>query len=256
MAGTNKLKNHINGGPAIILIKPQLGENIGTAARAMYNFGLNDLRIVSPREKWPNKKANAASAGALEILGDNVKIYNNTNDAIADLNYLLATSVRERELNKEVISPKESAKIINKKIKNKFKTGILFGPEKAGLINDDIVNADAIIRIPTNSSFGSINLAMAVNVVSYEYICNLNYRYDNKKEKVISSKKSDLEFFFTRLFKVLKRKNFLAIPEKEATMKRNIRAIFTRCNLSDRELSTLHGVISSLIKSEKNNNIN
>ena len=84
MAGTNKLKNHINGGPAIILIKPQLGENIGTAARAMYNFGLNDLRIVSPREKWPNKKANAASAGALEILGDNVKIYNNTKNIYAE----------------------------------------------------------------------------------------------------------------------------------------------------------------------------
>ena len=247
--------NKINiNSPAIILVEPQLGENIGFSARAMLNFDINNLRIVNPREGWPNKKAISTSAGAIDSKKSEINTYNTLEDATEDISYLLATTARKRDLNKPVISPEEASKnLLHAQMKG-ASTGIMFGGEKSGLKNSDLVKADEIINIKSDSEFSSINLAMSVMIISYQwYVKKMNFINKNKlikttiKQDNYASKK-ELNFFVSRLISLLSCGDFFTPVEKKESMINNIEAIFTRSNLTSQELRTLHGIISSLIK--------
>ena len=247
--------NKINiNSPAIILVEPQLGENIGFSARAMLNFDINNLRIVNPREGWPNKKAISTSAGAIDSKKSEINIYNTLEDATEDISYLLATTARKRDLNKPVISPEEASEnLLHAQMKG-ASTGIMFGGEKSGLKNSDLVKADEIINIKSDSEFSSINLAMSVMIISYQwYVKKMNFINKNKlikttiKQDNYASKK-ELNFFVSRLISLLSCGDFFTPVEKKESMINNIEAIFTRSNLTSQELRTLHGIISSLIK--------
>ena len=247
--------NKINiNSPAIILVEPQLGENIGFSARAMLNFDINNLRIVNPREGWPNKKAISTSAGAIDSKKSEINIYTTLEDATEDISYLLATTARKRDLNKPVISPEEASEnLLHAQMKG-ASTGIMFGGEKSGLKNSDLVKADEIINIKSDSEFSSINLAMSVMIISYQwYVKKMNFINKNKlikttiKQDNYASKK-ELNFFVSRLISLLSCGDFFTPVEKKESMINNIEAIFTRSNLTSQELRTLHGIISSLIK--------
>ena len=153
--------------PAIVLSHPQLGENIGAAARAMKNFGLSDLRLVSPRDPWPNKKADAMSAGAIDIVRQ-ARVFDNLNGALTDLHLVYATTARDRGTTKEVITPTEAARRLRRAALSGNKTAILFGGERAGLENDEVSLADAVVTIPT-AELTSLNLGQAVLLLSYEW---------------------------------------------------------------------------------------
>ena len=239
--------------PSIILIEPQLGENIGATSRAMLNFGVSDLRLVNPRDGWPNSKANAMAAGALEDKNFNVTLYDNIKDATADISYLLATTARIRDMNKPVFNTKDGIEKIIHAQNNGDKTAIIFGGEKSGLNNQDLVKADALINIHNNKNFSSINLSMSVLIICYEWFLNtsknnkLSYIKTNKQE--IMPSKNELNYFIDRLISILDNSDFFNPEEKRQVMINNIEAIFTRNNLTLQELNTLHGILSSIIRS-------
>src|SRR5919106_2435412 len=155
--------------PAIVLVNPQLGENIGFAARAMANFGLTDLRLVVPRDGWPNAKAEATAAGASFVI-DRASVYDSVESAIGGLNFVLATTARPREMVKPVLSPEGAAKELRRRAERGESTGVLFGPERSGLDNDTIALADAILTAPVSQAFASLSLPQAVLVVAYEWL--------------------------------------------------------------------------------------
>ena len=239
--------------PSIILIEPQLGENIGSTSRAMLNFGVLDLRLVNPRDGWPNTKANAMAAGALEDKNFNVTLYNNIKDATADISYLLATTARIRDMNKPVFNTKDGIEKIIHAQNNGDKTAIIFGGEKSGLNNQDLVKADALINIHNNKNFSSINLSMSVLIICYEWFLNTskNNKLNNIKtnNKEIMPNKNELNYFIDRLISILDNSDFFNPEEKRQVMINNIEAIFTRNNLTLQELNTLHGILSSIIRS-------
>jgi len=239
--------------PCIILVEPQLGENIGASCRAMLNFGVSDLRLVNPRDGWPNMKANAMAAGALEDKIFNVAIYKDIKEATYDVSYLLATTARIRDMNKPVFNSKEGIDKLIIAQNQGLKAGIIFGGEKSGLDNEDLVKADALINIENNQNFSSINLSMSVLLICYEWFFNTT-KIDKttdipiKNEKVMANK-SELNYFIDRLVSILDSTNFFTPDEKRKVMINNIEAIFTRNNLTLQELNTLHGIISSIIRS-------
>lgn len=230
---------------SIILSHPQLGENVGFVARAMKNFGFSDLRIVNPRDGWPNPKAEATAAHALDLIA-NAKIYDSIKSAIADLEYLYATTANTRHINKKYI---DSSNLI-KNYPIALKVGILFGRESVGLINDEMNYANQIITINTSQSYNSLNLGMAACLICYEIF---KLQSENSKELQIKqyiqdiAKKSDIDLMLEDLFAKLDTKGFFKVSEKTITMQRNISNIFTRIeNLSKSEVQTLRGIIKSL----------
>tara|TARA_B100000686_G_scaffold348517_1_gene439752 strand:+ start:967 stop:1701 length:735 start_codon:yes stop_codon:yes gene_type:complete len=239
--------------PSIILIEPQLGENIGSTSRAMLNFGVSDLRLVNPRDGWPNTKANAMAAGALEDRNFNVTLYDNIKDATADISYLLATTARIRDMNKPVFNTKDGIEKLIHVQNMGNKTAIIFGGEKSGLNNQDLVKADALINIHNNKNFSSINLSMSVLIICYEWF--LNTSKNNKLSSIKTNKqeimpsKNELNYFIDRLISILDNSDFFNPNEKRKVMINNIEAIFTRNNLTLQELNTLHGILSSIIRS-------
>ena len=228
--------------PVIILFEPQLEENIGAAARAMLNFNFHNIRII--KKGWkPSKVSFKNSAKADEIL-KNAKVFNNLEDAINDLHYIFATSNRKRDLNIDVVNLKKGAKIINN-YKN-FKVGILFGPERSGLTNEAISLCDKIIEIPLNQNFKSLNLAQSVLLVVYE-LFNLNlYKINSVKKK--KTKKKELLIFFKVLQNYLEKVNFFKVKEKKKIMMRNIKTIFNKAELTEKEVKILLGIIKNLTK--------
>ena len=177
MAGTDSSKNINFQKPIIILNEVQLSENVGMVLRTMLNFGFKNLRLVNPKINWPNKKSVASSAGAYEIIGKNIKVFNSLEEGIKDIKYLCATSVRKRDLDSLVGSPRHTIETITKNYYNSNYLGFLFGPEKSGLKNSDLALANMVINIPTNKAFGSLNLAMSVNIICYEwYLKNNNIK--------------------------------------------------------------------------------
>lgn len=239
--------------PSIILVEPQLGENIGSTSRAMLNFGVNDLRLVNPRDGWPNSKANAMAAGALEDKHFKVTLHDNIKLATEDCSYLLATSARIRDINKPVYNIKEGIKKLINAQNNGLKTAIIFGGEKSGLNNEDIVKADALININNNKKFSSINLSMSVLLICYEWFNNNRLSKNMtqvavNKEKILANK-SELNYFIDKLVSILDDTNFFNPDEKRKIMINNIEAIFTRNQLTLQELNTLHGILSSIIRS-------
>jgi tRNA/rRNA methyltransferase len=256
MAGTNRsrgLEGAERPGPAIILVEPQLGDNIGAAARAMLNCGLMDMRLVRPRDGWPNPRAEAMASGALAVL-DQARVFESTADAVAELELVLATTARERDLSRTVLTPRAAAERMDGHIAKGGKAGILFGPERAGLVNDDVILADAVINVPLNPAFSSLNLAQAVLLVGYEwYQTDVTVDAETDWGAAPPATVEDREFFFTRLEEEMDRAGFLFPPHLAPTIKRNIRAMFTRTNLTDQEVRTMHGVISALINPRNRN---
>ncbi|MBV9522212.1 MAG: RNA methyltransferase, partial [Alphaproteobacteria bacterium] len=168
MAGTDYRRPTISGGPAIILVEPQLGENIGTAARAMLNCGLTDLRLVRPRDGWPSQKASAAASGADAVL-ERARLFDSLAAAIGDLQHVFATTARERDMVMRIATPRQAAGEMRRLMSAGRSCGILFGPERMGLLNDHLSHAETMITVPLNPAFSSLNLAQAVLLVGYEW---------------------------------------------------------------------------------------
>ncbi|HUO88236.1 MAG TPA: RNA methyltransferase [Rhizomicrobium sp.] len=235
--------------PAIILSHPQLGENIGAAVRAMKNFGLDDLRLVKPRDPWPNEKARHMAAGAADLL-DKVRLYDAAADALADLQLVFATTARERGVAKPVVTPWEAAHQLRTAAAKGERCGILFGGERAGLDNDEVSLATAIVTIPT-AEFSSLNLAQSVMLLCYEWFRAADMtpavRIDHGP---IARRATREEMFhlFEHLEGELLRSGFLYPPIKETPMIRHMRALLNRANLTDQEVRTIRGMIVALSK--------
>lgn len=247
MAGTDRSRAPQLGGPAVVLVEPQLGENIGAAARAMLNFGLGDLRLVSPRDGWPNEKAVAAASGA-DVVIDAARVYATTAAAVDDLQVVYAMTARPRDVRKDVVTPGHAATDIRLRLAAGERCGVLFGPERAGLTNDDISLADVIINVPSNPGFSSLNLAQAVLLFGYAFFGagdNTPPLQHNDGDSTPATK-AELAHLFTHLEEELRLSGFLYPPEKAPTMVRNIRAILQRARLTEQEVRTLRGVVSSL----------
>src|SRR5215470_5132174 len=206
MAGTNRTNDSATppGGPAIILVEPQLGENIGTAARAMMNCGLGELRLVRPRDGWPNPKALAAASGADEVI-QNARLFDSTAAAIADLHRVYGTTARHRGMVKPVVTPRQGALEMRAAEARGERVGVLFGPERTGLVNDDIPLADAVLQVPLNPAFSSLNLGQAVLIVAYEWFQSGS---DEPPRELVTNEggpasKAELMNFFAHLEKEL-----------------------------------------------------
>lgn len=229
--------------PKIILIAPQMGENIGAAARAMKNFGLSELRIVNPRDGWPNKKANSVAVDAVSII-ENAKIYADLPSAISDLEYIYATSANPRYLNKEYLSSKN----IKQDYQKALKTGFLFGRESSGLTNEELIYANKIITINTSSEFSSMNIAQAVSIVCYELFLELDLGKNHQNEQNLATK-GEVNYFINLLTGELEKRNFFKVNEKKPRMIKNIANIFTRIDkLSKSEIQTLIGIVNNLTR--------
>ncbi len=249
--------------PAIILIEPQLGENIGTAARAMSNFDLDELRIVNPRDGWPNEKALSAAANAHRIVED-AKLFESTEAAVADINHLYATTARPRDMTIPVLSPESWAREVTDRSEYADSCGILFGREQAGLTNDDIALADAVIMAPVNPAHASLNLAQAVLLIGYEWrkaigaaSLGRETAFDGPAREGLNRRasrpatKEELIGFFGHLEKELDNSGFLRPPEKRPIMVRNIRALFSRIGATEQEVRTLRGIVASLTRAHR-----
>jgi tRNA/rRNA methyltransferase len=235
--------------PAIILSHPQLGENIGAAARAMANFGLSDLRLVKPRHGWPDAKAAAMAAGAARVVED-ACVFTTLREALADLNLVYATTARERGIAKEVLTPAEAAKRLRAASARGAAAGILFGNERAGLDNDEISLCDCVITIPT-AHFASINLGQAVLLTAYEWFRAADATPPARLEHgPIHRRPTRNELFdlFDHLERELEASGFLFPPEKHDAMTRAIRATIHRARLTYQEVQTLRGMIAALSK--------
>jgi tRNA/rRNA methyltransferase len=236
-------------GPAFILVNPQLGENIGVAARAMMNCALGDFRLVAPRDGWPNDKAVAAASGADGLL-DAARLYGSAGRAVADLTYVLATTARERYMAKPVMTAREAARELRARAAAGQKCGVMFGPERSGLVNDDLAQADALIQIPLNPGFSSLNLGQAVLLVAYEWFQaadetpGVEQRYGQSQP----ADKDKLINFFLMLEKELDECGFLRVADKRPSMVRNIRNMFQRAGLTEQEVRTLHGMVACLVE--------
>jgi tRNA/rRNA methyltransferase len=248
MAGTDSRREPQLGGPAIVLVEPQLGENIGSAARAMLNGGLTDLRLVRPREPWPNAKARAAASGA-DLVIDGARLFERTRDAVADLRHLYATTARPRDMVKPVATPRQAVAEMHRGFPDGVGCGVLFGPERTGLSNDDLALATAVISVPLNPRACSLNLAHAVLLVSYEWFQAAAAGFPPPLSFDRGSPPATREELFNLLVHLeeqLDDAGFLHPPEKRPIMLRNLRNIFTRAGLTDQEVRTLHGVVTAL----------
>ena len=226
-----------------ILVRPQMGENIGSAARAIKNFNIKYLRIVNPRCNWPSQKALATSVGAKDIL-KSAKIYNSIEKAIGDLDIIFASTSRIRKVNKKIISILD----FKKKVEKKRKIGILFGPEASGLSNDEISYANYLVKIPTNKKFSSLNLSHSVIIFCFElfqYFSNKKAIYKSGYKSSVA-KKSEVNKFLSFIIDKLDKKGFLQPGHKRKSMIRNITNIFHRLNLSEQEIHILLGIFSTL----------
>ena len=226
-----------------ILVRPQMGENIGSVARAIKNFNIKYLRIVNPRCNWPSQKALATSVGAKDIL-KSAKIYNSIEKAIGDLDIIFASTSRIRKINKKIISILD----FKKKIEKKRKIGILFGPEASGLSNDEISYANYLVKIPTNKKFSSLNLSHSAIIFCFElfqYFSNKKAIYKSSYKSSVA-KKSEVNKFLSFIINKLDKKGFLQPDHKRKSMIRNINNIFHRLNLSEQEIRILLGIFSTL----------
>ncbi len=248
MARTRASDNQMTGGPAVILVEPQLGENIGMVARAMANFGLSELRIVNPRDGWPNEKARSAAANAQHVIAD-TKVYEDLAAAISDLNFVFATTARQREALKPVRGPVEAAKTLRKKEAAGLRTGVLFGREKWGLNNDEISLADEIVTFPVNPAFASLNIAQAVLLMSYEWMkTGLEDEHDTAfpGPDMSPAAKEHTIGLFGQLEEALAARGYFRPKEKTEVMTHNLRAILTRAAFTITEIRLLRGVVNSL----------
>ncbi len=248
MAGTDTSRAaSIEDGPAVILVEPQMGENIGMAARAMLNSGLGDLRLVRPRDVWPNPKARHTASGADAVI-DAARVFDTTAAAIADLTRVYAATARPRDMIKQVLTPRRGAEEMRAGVVAGERVGILFGGERAGLDNDDIALADCVLQAPLNPAFSSLNLGHAVLITTYEWYQAADGTPPAQlpEGRTQPATKEELLGFFERLEAALDACGFMHVAEKRPIMVRNIRNIFQRANLMEQEVRTLHGIVSCL----------
>jgi tRNA/rRNA methyltransferase len=246
-------------GPAVVLVKPQLGENIGFAARAMANFGLTDLRLVSPRDGWPNEKAHAAAAGAAFIV-EKATVYGTVESAIGDLNFVLAATARPREMIKAVLGLESAAAELRRREREGERTGVLFGPERSGLDNDTVALADKILTAPVSPRFASLSLPQAVLVFGYEWLkgesptpaLGRTTAFDGPDSEGLAmsamrpATRQELFALFEHLESELDRCGFLYPPEKRPAMVRAIRNMFHRMSATDQDVRTWRGIVAAL----------
>src|SRR3954465_5093173 len=252
-SGTDKTKSKLDlAGPVVILVEPQLGENIGMAARAMGNFALTRLRIVNPRDGWPNISAQRAAAGAHHIL-DRVELFDTVAEAVADCTLLFATTARAHDQAKPVVAPDAAARAIAAGIAGGGTVGILFGRDRYGLPNEEVALADRIITFPVNPGFASLNLAQAVLLIGYEWFKlstegSLPFAMPERSER---ASQHQMQAFFDNLVRELDRAEFLRPPEKRETMLVNLRNIFSRMEPTKQDMHTLHGVVMAIAEGRK-----
>src|SRR5712675_594160 len=252
-AGTDKSKTGFElAGPVVVLVEPQLGENIGMAARAMGNFALTQLRIVNPRDGWPNVSAQRAAAGADHIL-DHVELFDTVEQAVADLDLLFATTARAHDQAKPVVPPPVAAREIVDHIAGGGKAGILFGRERYGLQNDEVALANRIVTFPVNPGFASLNLAQAVLLMGYEWFKlstegALPFAMPERSER---ASQHQMQAFFENLVRELDKVEFLRPAEKRDTMLVNLRNIFARMEPTKQDMHTLHGVVMAIAEGRK-----
>jgi len=252
-AGTDKTKNWIETpGPIIILVEPQLGENIGAAARVMANFALNRLRLVKPRDGWPNVHARRAASGADRIL-DDAALYDTVEAAIADCTLVLATTARAHDQAKPVIGPGAAASLLAPHVAAGESVAVLFGRERYGLENHEVALADRIVTFPVNPAFASLNLAQAVAVIAYEWFKlasdgALPFAMPQKSEP---AGKEQVQAFFANLERELDQIEYFRPLDKRATMLVNLRNIFARMQPTQQDIQTLHGIVVALTEGRK-----
>jgi tRNA/rRNA methyltransferase len=249
----------VAGGPAIILVSPQLGENIGFAARAMANFGLDDLRLVAPRDGWPNDKAHAAAAGASATV-ERARLYDSIEAAIGTLHFVAATTARPRDMVKPVLTPESAAAELARRIARGERCGVLFGPERSGLDNAGVALADVIVTAPVNPAFASLSLPQMVLLMSYEWL-KLQSGNDSLGRATAfdgpaaegtplphtrPAEREEMLGLFGHLERELDRSGFLRPVEKRATMVRNIRNMFHRMRLTEQDVRTWRGILAAL----------
>ncbi len=229
--------------PAIILVRPQLGVNIGATARAMLNFGLTDLRLVAPRDGWPNPDAGPAASGADRVLAE-ARVFDTVSDAVADLSLLYATTLRNRALTRPVATPAGAAAAIRA---TEQPSGVMFGPERSGLETEDLAVAHAILTIPVNPAFGSLNLAQAVLLAAYEW-----FRAGDTTPNLVMANYAgpapaiELERLITAVDEELTAANYYAIPGRAEVARLTLRNLLTRPGFSEHEVRTLRGVVRAL----------
>ncbi len=229
----------------IILVEPQLGWNIGSVARAMLNYGLTELRIVNPRDGWPNPDATATAAGADLVLG-NTKVFPNFREATADLNIVYASTVRAHDMVKPVYSPREGIAKLSENASQGARVAMAFGGESSGLVSDDVSLCEGIVTVHTNPDFSSLNLAHAVGIMAYEWsLMQGTYSHSHKEAPSLASKE-EMNLFFDHLESELDERGFLMPIKKRPGMVKNIRNIFTRLEPTQQEVRTLRGIVRYL----------
>ena len=253
-AGTDGSRVPGSGGPAIVLVRPQLAVNVGMAARAMANFGLSDLRLVAPKHGWPRTgaykdAAAAAAAGALHLL-DGARVFADVEEAVADLTAVYATTARERGQGKPVLAPDAAMAAWAAPIAGGERRGILFGPERTGLDNDEVALADAVVTFPVDSAYGSLNLAQAVLLVGYEWRKNAGSAAlpFARVERSPPASRDAVLSFFAYLEGELTAAGFFRPDGKQPVMRRNLRNIFHRIGLTEQDVRTLRGAVVRLVQ--------
>lgn len=233
--------------PAIILVEPQMAENIGAAARAMHNCGLEDLRLIAPRDGWPNDAARPMASGA-DVILDNVRVFDTFQDATADLERLYATTARHRDMTAVEMTPRRAAQEVRRQASSGVRSGLLFGRERIGLTNEEVTRCEAMVVAPLNPAFTSLNLAQAVLLIGWEW----RMAADTTPERVQltpdtrPATRQEYEFFFNRLEATLDSTAFFREPDMRPVQWRKIRSLFHRAECTEQEVRILHGVLSAL----------
>ena len=252
-AGTDKTKNWVREpAPVVVLVETQLGDNIGSAARAMANFGLSRLRLVKPREPWPNARARVMASGADRIL-DDAELFDTLEAAIADCTLVIATTARAHDQAKPVVDAPEAARMAQPRIAAGENVAFVFGRERYGLENQEVGLADAILTLPVNPAFASLNLAQAVVIAGYEWfkLATSGALPFAMPEKSEPATKEQVLNFFKALEHELEKAEFFRPPDKRDTMQINLRNIFNRMNPTRQDIRTLHGVITAISEGKK-----
>lgn len=229
--------------PVIVLVRPQLGQNIGKAARAMLNFGLTEMRLVSPRDGWPNPDAGPAASGA-DVVLEQAKVFETVADAVADCSLVFASTVRRRDLVMPVLGPEEMA---DRFAASPERCAILFGPERSGLETEDVALSNAIVTVPINPEFGSLNLAQAVILLAYEWSKRTQLSQPTVKELEAPAPHGELEGLIGQLNEELETKGYFHPPSRTEATKNTLRTIFTKTGWSSREVKAVRGVLRALV---------
>jgi tRNA/rRNA methyltransferase len=252
-AGTDKTKRWIEQpAPVVVLVEPQLGENIGAAARAMANFGLARLRLVAPKQAWPNERAVVMAAGADRIL-DNAQLYDTLEQAVADCSFVLATTARNHDQHKPIIDAAQAAVEMAPRVAGGETVALVFGRERNGLENHEVGMADRIVTLPVNPAFASLNLAQAVVIVAYEWFkqTGKGATREPASRRSPPAAKQQIQAFFADLERELEKVEFFRPEEKRGTMVVNLRNIFHRLEATQQDMRTLHGVVMAIAQGRK-----